>query len=536
MFSSRICASFFASAMLLAGQQLIPQLAPLASAYKMDATNHVITVSPTGDYTADARKAIDFLRNRSDQNTHWILKFQPGKYYLTLPLYSVGLNNVDILSDPSNPAQIIKAANFTNQDYLFYTRMSHDIKIRGFEFYGKTDFSKSKSPVWADQGIYFGSCRNVVIDNNKFFNFGNSALRVTTSEVDPVKGINSFDTLVSNNTFNNVYQISTTSNDTVHGATSRFRLEYNKFYNLRGSVKFASRTDGARDLHLLNNTFNGGDHFGYEIDNFDNIEIVGNNMQNLASVAINIYTAGDKDKVPKGFPWGDNITISDNVIKSTGRGIRFCHEPFYDGFQYVPHNLVIKNNTLHTIKDSAKNVPAIAIIRGKIDGLNVTSNKLYNIASKNYLDIVAGCTNVTKGGNTADDSPLDDKTPVASSGGGSSAPSTPPTSSPPPSSANAAPAAPSNLKAAYDGKLAVKLAWSDNASNESGQEVWGSNDGKKYNLIAKVYANKIAFTHQLKKVPVDPTFYYVVKAVNSKGASPNSNAVMVNFHQTASTK
>jgi hypothetical protein len=529
---------------LLTAQQIASSMAPAEAALRMDKVNHVITVSPSEDAdvtTTETRKAIDFLRYRDDQDVHWILKFQPGKYYLKLPLYSVGMNNVDILSDPANPAQIIKSKNFAKQDYLFYTRMSHDVKIRGFEFYGRTDFSENKKPVWGDQGVFFGSCKNVTVDSNKFFNFGNAALRVTTSEVDPIKGINSFNTTVTNNTFNNIYQISTSSNDKEHGATSNYRLENNTFYNLRGSVKFASRTDGARGLFLNNNTFNGGDHYGFEIDNYDNIEIRGNTIQNIASVAINLYTAGDKDKITKGFPWGSDVTIAENTIKSGGRGIRYCHEEFFDGYQSVPRNVVIKDNTLNTLKDGAKNVPAIAIIRGKVDGLNVSGNKLYNIASKNYLDIIEGCTNVTKGGNLAEGEALDGSAPPAQSPkppsnnntGSTGGTQKPPASSGGSTSSTSKPAAPSNLRAQYDGNLAVKLAWTDNASNESAQEIWGGNDGKKYSLIAKLYANKDQFTHKLRKVPVASDFYYVVKAVNKGGAS-TSNAVKVNFHQTAS--
>lgn len=526
---------------MLVGMAVLMVQNPSADAFTKDDVNHVITVSPTGDYTTDARKAIDFLRYRQDKDTHWILKFEPGKYYLTLPLYSVGLNNVDILSDPSNPAQIIKASNYTNQDYLFYTRMSHDIKIRGFEFYGKTNFQSSLNPVWPDQGVYFGSCNNVTIDNNKFYNFGNAAIRVTTSEADPIQGINSFNTTVTNNTFNNIYQISTTSNDKVHGATSEYRLEGNTFVNLRGSIKFASRTPGAKGLHLKNNLVNGSNHFGFEIDNYNNVEIRDNTLENIKSVAINIYTAGDQDKITKGFPWGDNYSIVGNTIQSVGRGIRYCHEPFYDGFQYVPRDLAIANNTLHNVTEPAKNVPAIAVIRGRVDGLTLSGNKLSAIASKNYLGIIAGCTNITSSGNTADgvivainnDDPdrtgggtVSNPPPSGGSSGGGSTP-------PPP--AAAAPTAPSNLSGKYDGSLAVLLTWKDNAGNESGEELWGSTDGKTYSLIAKLYANTTRFTHRLKKVPVNPNFYYKVKAVNSAGASGFSNAAGVNFQQTAST-
>jgi hypothetical protein len=395
--------------------------------------------------------------------------------------------------------------------------MSKNVKVRGFEFYGHTSFQDSINPVWSDQGIYFGSCNNITVDNNKFYNFGNCALRVTTSEADPVKGVNSFNTRVTNNTFNNIYQIATTSNDMVHGATASYTLSSNTFVNLRGSVKFASRTEGAQDIHVLNNTINGGDHFGLEIDNYNNFEIRGNTIENIKSVAINIYTAGDKTTIAKGFPWGNNFTIADNIIKSCGRGIRFSHEPFYDGYQYVPHTLVVDNNNLSTLKEPNKDVAAIQIIRGKIDGVNLTKNTMASIASKKYISLEQGCTNVSEAGNIADGVHID----TTQSG---------PTSAPPPSTSSGAPVAPSNLTGQYDGNLTVRLAWKDNANNENAQEVWGSNDGKKYGLIARIYANRTEFTHKLNKIPSAASFYYAIKSINQTGGSGFSNAYKVTFH------
>jgi hypothetical protein len=507
-----------------------------AQAYTLDKANRIITVSPTGDYTADARKAIEFLLKRPDPSVMWRLRFLPGKYYLKLPLYSVGLQNVEILSNPSEPAKFIKAAGFP-QDYLFYTRMSRNITIRGFEFYGQTSFQDSKNPVWTDQGIYFGSCNNVKIDNNKFFNFGNAAIRVTTNEADPVKGVNSFNTVVTNNYFNNIYQISTTSNDNVHGATANYLMQNNTIVNLRGSVKFASRTDGAKDIKILNNVINGGDRYGLEIDNYDDFEIRDNTIENIRSVAINIYTAGDKDKIVRGFPWGDNFTIANNIIKSCGRGVRFSHEPFHDGFQYVPRNLVIANNTLNVVREPATQVPAIAVLNGKVDGVKLSQNKLYSIASKNYIGLVPGCTNVSSVGNLAEGNPLDktSETAPASSSGSTSTSTSTSTSSSGSTSTTTRPAAPSNLSGRYDGSQSVRLSWTDNASNESNQEIWASHNGKDYSLIAKVYANTTGFTHRFRQVPTNPYFLYAVKAVNQAGPSSFSNTIRVNFTTTTSS-
>jgi hypothetical protein len=533
MHRHQYCSSLIGLTLVCLSQWLLTTQS--AQAYTLDKVNRLITVSPSGDYTTDARKAIDYLLKRPDPDVQWRLKFNPGTYHLKLPLYSVGLKNVEVLSNPSNPAKFVKAPNFP-QDYLFYTRMSKNITVRGFEFYGQTNFQNSKSPVWKDQGIYFGSCNNVKIDNNKFFNFGNAPIRVTTSEADPVKGVNSFNTVVTNNYFNNVYQISTTSNDNVHGATANYLLQNNTIVNLRGSVKFASRTDGAKDIRLINNVINGSDHYGFEIDNYDNVEIRDNTIENVKSVAINVYTAGDKDKIVRGFPWGDNFTIANNVIKSCGRGVRFSHEPFHDGFQNVPRNLVIANNTLNIVKEPTKNVPAIAVLNGRVDGVKLNQNKMYSIASKNYISLVKGCTNVSFLENIAEGAALKNSSETPPSSGGT-------TSNPPPPDNNTSsggdtasrPATPTNLTGRYDGNQTVRLAWKDNANNESAAEVWGSNNGKNYSLIARVYANSTAFTHKLKQAPNAPYFLYAVKAINKAGASSFSNTVKVNFQNTASS-
>lgn len=481
-----------------------------AWAYSTDQVNHILTVSPSGDYNQDARNALAFLVSRSDKDVRWTLKFNPGKYYLSLPLYCVGLQNVNIIADPASPALLIKGSDFNKSEYIFYTRMSRDVKLQGFEFYGKTSFQENSNPVWADQGVFFGSCRNITVDNNKFFNFGNAALRVTTSEVDPTDGVNSFNTTVTNNYFNNVYQVSTTSNDKTHGGTNGYHMETNTFVNLRGSIKFASRTPGAGNVHIINNVINGGDHFGLEIDNYNDIEIRGNHIENIKSVAINMYTAGDEGKIAKGFPWGNNFTIADNVIKNSGRGIRFCPSPFYDGTKVVPKQLVIDNNTLNILKEPNQEVAAIAIINGNVDGARITRNKMYTISSKNYISFTRGSTAITQSENQVDGAAL------STDGSNIAVGDTNP------------PATPSNVTGQYDSStLIVRLNWTDNATNESGQEVWGSLDGKKYSLIAKLNPQSTRFAHQLKNKPSSPSIYYAVKAINKNGASPMSTPFKV---------
>lgn len=515
-----------------------------AHAYQLDQNNRIITVSATGDYTKDARDALAYLLNRRDKDARWTFRFNPGKYYLTKPLYGVGLRNVDFVSNTNNPAQLIKAPNFSDSEYIIYLRMSENINVKGFHFYGRTNFQNNSNPVWEDQGVYFGSCRKVTIDNNHFYNFGNAALRVTTNQVDPVKGVNSFDTTVAYNTFNNVYQLSTTPNDDEHGGTARYWLKNNTIVNLRGSVKFASRTAGAKDVYILDNNINGSDHYGLEIDNYSNMEIRGNTLQNIKGIAINIYT---NPRVPRGFQWGDNFTISKNRIDKVRRGIRFSPDPSADGFKPVPKNLTISENTISTVSETDKFVPAISVVNGVVNGVRITSNNLSSITNGKFIGISNGSSSITQQNNRADGRLLDAQgnpsTSTATSNNNTSSGSTTQNTANTSTGSNNnsgstntssnnsnGPNAPSNLTAKYDGKLSVRLEWKDNANNETAQEVWGSWDGKNYSRIAELYSNSVFFTHRIREVPSNPNFYYQVRAMINGTPSAMSNSVHVVFH------
>lgn len=363
-----------------------------ALAYQVDAGRNtlIISPSPSADLTTrDIRAAADFLTKRPDSDTPWVWQWLPGAYYLTAQIKLSGLRQVKLVSNPEQPAQLFKAQGWNNHqsgEYLLVFLMGRNITVSGFEFYGQFSFAKNANPKWGDQGLLFGSCDTVTVDGNRFFNFGNSALRVTTVERDPVPGVHSFNTRVTHNTFTNVYQISTTSNDAIHGATAHYWLVGNTFNYLRGSIKFASRTAGAEDVHILDNVINGGDHYGIEINNYNNVEIRRNRIENIAGVAMNIYTASGQ-VVPTSFAWGNNYTITDNIIRRVGRGIRFAHTPFRDGYRNTPRNLTISNNMLEEVAETDPAIPAIWVTGGKVEGLNVTSNQLSGIANGNRVGL-----------------------------------------------------------------------------------------------------------------------------------------------------
>jgi hypothetical protein len=85
------------------------------------------------------------------------------------------------------------------------------------------------------------------------------------------------------------------------------------------------------------------------------------------------------------------------------------------------------------------------------------------------------------------------------------------------------PAAPSSLIASSPSSGEVNLAWSDNSWNEDVFVVERSNDNKSWKPIATLGANVGAFTDT--GLSGNKSYAYRVKAANSLGASPYSNAV-----------
>jgi hypothetical protein len=259
------------------------------------------------------------------------------------------------------------------------------VTFSGFDIYGLSEafkpelYANSTNPIWHDQGLYFGSCNGVLVNENRFFNFGNAALRITTTEADPVRGVNSFNSSVLRNYFRNVYQVTTTSNDTIHGGTSNYYFMGNTFDELRGSLKFASRTAGATDVRVHFNNIRSGNTDGIEIVGYNNLELYKNKIQNVARHAINCYSNG---RSGSGFQWGDNIHFISNEISGANWGLRFSADAFGDGYHPSPNNIKIEKNLFNGITGPS---PAIVLSDGTFKAPTITDNQLNNIISKKYI-------------------------------------------------------------------------------------------------------------------------------------------------------
>jgi uncharacterized repeat protein (TIGR02543 family) len=84
------------------------------------------------------------------------------------------------------------------------------------------------------------------------------------------------------------------------------------------------------------------------------------------------------------------------------------------------------------------------------------------------------------------------------------------------------PAAPGSLSATAMSSSQINLAWADNATNEINYLVGrGTSNGGPYTNIAILPAN--ATNYSSSNLLSNTTYYYVVSATNTAGASPNSN-------------
>lgn len=146
-----------------------------------------------------------------------------------------------------------------------------------------------------DDGLRVGSCHNVLTQHCSFLHCGDTAFRVQTNVADYSAtqpngdinaGVNAGQVVFFKNFIFNCYQTSTTTNDYVHGGGRDLWWMNNTFDHLRGSVKFAARVPGSKNLFLLNNVITRSDNHGFELDTYSNIHIIGNELKDVMNQGI----------------------------------------------------------------------------------------------------------------------------------------------------------------------------------------------------------------------------------------------------------
>jgi hypothetical protein len=314
--------------------------------------------------TVDTAPLMDNLLKRFNRNV--ILFFPAGTYQFSKGVQQDGLYNVRFEGAPGTVWQ--KSSAFQGE-YLFVTRLSQGIAFQNIIFKGKTKDRKAYR--WGESGLYIGSSNGILIERNRFYDFGDAAIRVTSSMKAP-KGVTSSNSVVRNNYFENVTQVTTTSNQNGYGGSVGYLLENNEFQHLKGSVKFATRMPGAAQIIILNNRISGVPQIptsvGIEVVSYSNVFIENNLISNCGGFAMNIYS--NPGRSIGGFDWG-NYLIQGNQILRCSKGIRVSLQPFGDGYKPKVSDINILDNTIRI-----RTGKPIQIVNGNVQKLKIQGNLL----------------------------------------------------------------------------------------------------------------------------------------------------------------
>lgn len=300
----------------------------------------------------------------SQYNHNVIFHFPAGIYNFDSTILKDGLSNVRFEGDPG---AIWKKANAFQGEYLLISRFSNGLAFSGFEFRGLTHDKTNYN--WGESGLYLGSSNGTLVEHNRFYDFGDAALRVTSSRQGR-KGVSSSNAITRNNYFENVTQVTTTSNQNGYGGAMGYLFDSNELHNLKGSVKFATRTPGAGQIIVTNNKIFGvptiPTSVGIEVVGYSNVFLENNLISDCGGFAINIYT--NPGKAISGFDWG-NYLIRGNTIENCLRGIRVSAQAFSNGYKPKVKDINILTNTIHVKRDKPIQIPT-----NTIQGLKIQDN------------------------------------------------------------------------------------------------------------------------------------------------------------------
>jgi hypothetical protein len=397
--------------MVLSNWGVVSAPAPIPGSnqtYIIDDATRTMTINPVGDYTANLKMLVNRLATRADKSQLWTLRFMPGTYQMTSEVKTTRLENVHITSvDTAQPAHLRKVEGWNSNTgmYLFRCEYCAHVRISYLQFTGLMTVYNPNDTVlhWPDQGVYYASSHNMRVDHSKFYNIGNAAVRTNTLEYDPILGVNSSNSWIEDNYFENVWQITTTSEGSVtHGATRDWWFQRNTIKNLRGSVKNCSRTAGAYGARILNNSWLDSTRDAIELCSVNKVEIRGNTFQNTGGFLVSGYTNNaQKDGVwNASFPWAQDITFAENVSTQSRYGLRLGLDPYTDGYQPVARNLVISNNRLSKVTATEHWKPVFQVEFGPVIGATVTNNTLSEITNGKYWGFASGSSGITIQGNS----------------------------------------------------------------------------------------------------------------------------------------
>ncbi len=370
-----------------------------------------ITGVVANDNTVDnGSKLLTWMGSHSNNQ---IVHVTPGTYYFRTSLAIANVSNIEFRCDPGAIFQKVAAMDDDYNEYFLEFITASNIKINGCRFEGLTTDANTVNP--GEQGIVCYSCHGFYVSNNYFHNLGDGAVRSTTSPSDSLDS-NSTDTWITNNIFDNVAQVTTTpaGSTNTKAATSGYWVLFNKFYNLKWSLKACTRS-ASSGIHIVGNEIQGnpsttlseiqtvaqghgtitiaatGD--GVEICSVSDLWVEDNNISGTAAAGITAYTNPGSGLTH--FDYGD-YQIKGNIIKNTPVGIRVANDNYVDGVAGDVSGISITDNTIKNVTG----VGAYSIIMtgvGGFHGSSVMGNRIISPTSGLYMTLPG--TGVTSANN-----------------------------------------------------------------------------------------------------------------------------------------
>lgn len=252
---------------------------------------------------------------------HSALKIEePGVYDICSAIIFRNLNNITITA---NAGVILKKCDQFEGEYILSFYNSRFIEINGFIFEGLTKDTLNYN--WGEQGILFAGSADISIHHNQFFDFGDAAIRATSSKRSSYNApINSFRVKISNNYFNNVTQVTTTHPwSENYGGTHDITVESNVFEGLKGSLKLATRKPVSKAL-IKYNTFKKTKGTAIELTYYSDVKIIANTFIDTEKFVLNAYPNKPRS-VTEPFNWG-NIYFTHNTVLRAKGGIRILSD------------------------------------------------------------------------------------------------------------------------------------------------------------------------------------------------------------------
>ena len=242
-----------------------------------------------------------------------------------------------------------------------------------------------------DDLLRISSCHRVVIERCKFNHCGDSATRINTNVRDPlgvrtsdsVGGVQSGEVVIRDNYYYNCYQASSTTNDFIHGGARNIAFYNNKIELMCGSVKFANRVPGGKNLRCHDNSFLNCYDKGFEIDSMDTIDIHHNKFDTVRGYAVNILV--NNGPVNGGFGTGtvgfpiNNCHIHHNTFNnsgSAGGNMRFQMDLYADGTLFDYGQLDISYNDF--INNATPGLIGVYLQAGSFQQFNMSYNKFHS--------------------------------------------------------------------------------------------------------------------------------------------------------------